>query len=497
MPGRKKGRQKGAAGSKAQSARRWNDAMRDAREDLGWDRRQNLGRGGDAAPPRLSATGFRSLATLLRQRVRADEIDAAAPSAVRSENLAGKVVAGPSNYFSVDWTETRPRKTCTLLSLCIKQIGRDFLAYRADDDAVAEAFLLLPSPCLSRLSRSASARGNVADHNIGLLCSPRVGTLWFRGRFTDKGAGALLPALNADDTPNGGSHAAELVEVYRDGTAGDCLAGNAVDTAMDTKSTVASGDDGLVASTQSAAYHAAAGEAVVEGAEEEWETACDRIEASLRGGVSLTSLDLSSPRVTAGFVKRLTARIPSLRRLGLRGSLGVVGGPDFVCDHVPRLAALRELDVSHCTWFCDLTLRRLAKSLSLRASPAMGDPENQGPHAGSATSLQDLDEAETRGWSAAFEPSTDSLAFAGHAGLGPSGSDADLVSGASRESGEKEPSSHGRSLHRFRTFTVVCARTAVTEKGAKAAELMSPGLMVVLAADKPAAAGGALSLASS
>lgn len=119
-----------------------------------------------------------------------------------------------------------------------------------------------------------------------------------------QGAGALLPALNAGDRPNGGSHAAELAEVYRNGTVADCLGGNAVHTAMDTKSRVASGDDGLVASTQPAAYHAAAGEAVVEGTEEDWETACDRIEASLRGGVSLTSLDLSSPRVTAGFVKR-------------------------------------------------------------------------------------------------------------------------------------------------------------------------------------------------
>ncbi|CAM9600913.1 unnamed protein product [Ectocarpus fasciculatus] len=491
MPGRKKGRQKGASGSKAQSARRWNDAMRDARDDLAWDRRQNLGRGGDAAPPRLSATGFRSLATLLRQRVRADEIAAAAPPAIRSENLAGQVAAATSNYFSADWTETRPRKTCTLLSLCIRQIGRDFLAYRADDEAVAEAFLLLPSPCLSRLSRSASARGNVVDHNIGLLCSPGVGTLWLRGRFTDEGAGALLPALHAGDRPNGGSHAAELAEVYRDDTAVDPLAGNEVDREMDTKS----GDDGLVASTQPAAYRAAVDEAVVEGVEEDWETACDRIEASLRGGVSLTSLDLSSPRVTAGFVKRLTVRIPSLRKLGLRGSLGVVGGPDVVCDHVPRLAALRELDVSHCTWFCDLTLRRLAKSLSLRASPAAGDPENQEPHPESATSLQDLDEGETRGWGAAFAPATNNLAFAGHTGWGPSTSD--LVSGASRESGEKEPSSLGRSLHRFRTFTVVCARTAVTEKGAKAAELMSPGLMVVVVADQPAAAGGALSLAAS
>lgn len=47
--------------------------------------------------------------------------------------------------------------------------------------------------------------------------------------------------------------------------------------------------------------------------------------------------------------RRLVVRIPSLRRLGLRGSLGVVGGPDAVCDLVPRLA-LRELDVSHCTY---------------------------------------------------------------------------------------------------------------------------------------------------
>lgn len=48
--------------------------MREAREDLAMDRKQKLGRGGDTAPPRLSSSGFRSLATLLRQRVRADEV---------------------------------------------------------------------------------------------------------------------------------------------------------------------------------------------------------------------------------------------------------------------------------------------------------------------------------------------------------------------------------------------------------------------------------------
>jgi len=57
------------------SARKWNDAMREAREDLAMDRKLRLGgRGGDAAPPRLSASGFGSLARLLRQRVRADEV---------------------------------------------------------------------------------------------------------------------------------------------------------------------------------------------------------------------------------------------------------------------------------------------------------------------------------------------------------------------------------------------------------------------------------------
>lgn len=48
--------------------------MTDAREDLAWDRRAKAVRGGDSAPPRLSVQGFRSLATLLHARVRADEV---------------------------------------------------------------------------------------------------------------------------------------------------------------------------------------------------------------------------------------------------------------------------------------------------------------------------------------------------------------------------------------------------------------------------------------
>lgn len=57
------------------SARKWNDTIREAREDIASGRRRAQAvRGGDSAPPRLSAHGFRSVATLLRQRARADEV---------------------------------------------------------------------------------------------------------------------------------------------------------------------------------------------------------------------------------------------------------------------------------------------------------------------------------------------------------------------------------------------------------------------------------------
>lgn len=56
----------------ASSARRWDDALREARVELAHVRRGEAVRRGDVAPPRLSLQGFRSLATLLSQRVRAD-----------------------------------------------------------------------------------------------------------------------------------------------------------------------------------------------------------------------------------------------------------------------------------------------------------------------------------------------------------------------------------------------------------------------------------------
>lgn len=56
------------------SARKWDDALREAKQDLSFDRRTKYVRGGDSAPPRLSVGGFRSLNTLLRQRARADRV---------------------------------------------------------------------------------------------------------------------------------------------------------------------------------------------------------------------------------------------------------------------------------------------------------------------------------------------------------------------------------------------------------------------------------------
>ena len=58
------------------SARKWKDMMREANEEIASGRRRSRAvRGGDSAPPRLSAQGFRSVATLLRQRVAADEVN--------------------------------------------------------------------------------------------------------------------------------------------------------------------------------------------------------------------------------------------------------------------------------------------------------------------------------------------------------------------------------------------------------------------------------------
>ncbi len=112
-----------------------------------------------------------------------------------------------------------------------------------------------------------------------------------------QGAGAILPGLHESGTParEGAAppeDAAGLSEVYRDSDGG-------------------AGDSSRVVPAARVSERGAGG--VEE--REEWENADDRMEASLRGCVSLTSLDVSSPRVTAGFIKRWEGAFVSCPRI--------------------------------------------------------------------------------------------------------------------------------------------------------------------------------------
>lgn len=109
--------------------------------------------------------------------------------------------------------------------------------------------------------------------------------------LVEQGAGAILPDLHTEDAPPertcNPEISADLAEVYRDGDDGD-------------------GDGSAAGAPRTASLLAAVSGTSEKagGGDEEWESANDRMEASLRGGVSLTSLDLSSPRITIEFIKR-------------------------------------------------------------------------------------------------------------------------------------------------------------------------------------------------
>lgn len=123
-------------------------------------------------------------------------------------------------------------------------------------------------------------------------------------------------------------------------------------------------------------------------------------------------------------------------------------------------------------WFCDITLRRLAKTLSQRGPSARTDNyDEDSPDPEEVVPAEPLD--GTSGWGAASAPTPNAAEFTGVAAVETPGAGL-RVSEASRVGGGT-PGSHSR----FRTFTVMCALTGVTEKGARVAEAMSPGLMVV------------------
>lgn len=119
---------------------------------------------------------------------------------------------------------------------------------------------------------------------------------------TAQGASALLPVLHAADTPKEGLQASQdivdLAEVYRDGCAagGPGVKESKVGERAPGCSTLETGE----------AVREAARDVIGQAVrgEEDWETAGDRMEGCLRGGFSLTSLDVSSPLVTPGCVER-------------------------------------------------------------------------------------------------------------------------------------------------------------------------------------------------
>lgn len=108
--------------------------------------------------------------------------------------------------------------------------------------------------------------------------------------------------LHAADMPKKGLQASQdvvdLAEVYRDG---DAEREPGIEEGK-TREREAGWSAAETAEVVREAVRDAIGQAVR--GEENWKTAGDRMEGCLRGGFSLTSLDVSSPFVTPGFVER-------------------------------------------------------------------------------------------------------------------------------------------------------------------------------------------------
>ncbi len=136
-----------------------------------------------------------------------------------------------------------------------------------------------------------------------------------------------------------------------------------------------------------------------------------------------------------------------------------------------------------------MTLRRLAKTLSLGFSPARAAQPNDYGQDPQETAPADHEQPDGTSWWGAVSASTADAAAAA-ASVEVAGLETPAaglpVSAAGRGGGVRGAPKVGGSSSRFRTFTVVCASTAVTEKGARVAEAASPGLLVLFE-NQPAA----------
>ena len=141
------------------------------------------------------------------------------------------------------------------------------------------------------------------------------------------------------------------------------------------------------------------------------------------------------------------------------------------------------------SWFCDISLRRFAKTLSRGLSSAEAEDQDEPASRGVVAFAEQRDERSSWGTASV---AANTLAVRGHAPMGSLAEELVPVAtgwgSGGGGGGEGSKASSSREHLRFRTFTVTCAKTAVTEKGARAAEALSPGLLVELE-DRPTARG--------
>lgn len=134
-------------------------------------------------------------------------------------------------------------------------------------------------------------------------------------------------------------------------------------------------------------------------------------------------------------------------------------------------------------WFCDLCLRRFATTLARGECKARTSEQARGDTTLERMRLEYADET-TNDWGAASARDVlpgENLALGSHSALGVLGSPIlEMDANGGRTSGDGNLMSDIMNAPRFRTFTVSCAHTAVTAEGAKAAEAIAPGLLVVL-----------------
>ncbi|CAM9960551.1 unnamed protein product [Phaeothamnion confervicola] len=507
MTGRKKGKQSGSFRSKGERARLMGQTIREGCSAV----RPAYKPAPSLRPPRLSLQAQGALRGLICARVLSDQDSGADGQARRTGApvLPGGIRASgelDEGRRPLPIIRRERRGPPSLVSLCVNQIGRDFLSYDGADPDMREAVSLLPCGVVTAIAAAASRHRRVADSNVRLLCGPGMRSLVLRGPITDEGGATILPEVRGAAAVAATAAAAVAAKVN----------GAALAAAPLAEPGAAPSDAPAAASPAAAAEAAAAPCGSVDAANEPgtrpgaaltwlplpaasaasasegsssapaldtWEDAPAVVESVFGGCMSLTDLTLSSPHITEAFVARVADRCPTLRRLALHDCFGTDINPGAVLSSVARLTALREIDVSGCRWFGDATLLRWAHRLCGGGGNASrrsggyggaisfcGDDDGGGGGGGSSggssawSTLWDGSSgmADSFGaWMAAAQAAPTAVAAACNGGAG---------------AGDRNGASDKTLL---RKLTVTCRNTLVTEAGALAAMRVASELKVV------------------